>query len=64
MNKGTELFEKHGWSVLYRRNDVSVLSPQGKMYKVCDKYFGGDGYDEELQQAFNNAKEKGLIAQI
>ena len=50
MNAQQQL-EKGGWSVLFMKNKVSIEHPTHGTYKVCDKYFGGGGYERELGHA-------------
>lgn len=58
---GMQLFQDAGWKVLYKRNTVTVIDSNQREYLVCDKYFGGGDYDEELKIAYKKAVDRGLI---
>ena len=59
--KGIEQFEAKGWKIYYRLKDVIAISPNGKQYPICGKYFGGTDYDDEIKLAYEAAIIRNLI---
>ena len=58
-----QLFKDNGWTIEYRRDTVVATHPDPRIRNVliCEKYFGGEDYRKEIQQAFLKMQEKGLI---
>tara|TARA_Y100001963_G_scaffold134940_1_gene196034 strand:+ start:265 stop:456 length:192 start_codon:yes stop_codon:yes gene_type:complete len=53
-------FEKAGYEVRHYYNHISVVIDD-KEYHICDKVFGTTNYDDKINNAWNDAKKKGLI---
>ena len=56
MNK----FEKSGYELYHYYDQIAVVI-DGKEYHICDKAFGKTNYDKEIEGAYKEAQEKGII---